>query len=82
MSAPSSEDLLVGLVALALVPLVALRAWRGLRDGRLPIYRSYLEREENRSKFTVLLGLHLLALILVVLVAADLLLGLGLREAL
>jgi hypothetical protein len=82
MSAPSSEDLLVGLVALALVPLVALRAWRGLRDGRLPIYRSYLEREQSRSKFAVLLGLHVLTLLLVALVAADLLLGLGMRERL
>jgi hypothetical protein len=82
MSWPRSEDLLVGLVALALVPLAARRVWRGLREGRLPIYRSYLSRDENRSKFAVLLVLHALTLVLVALVAADLLLGLGLREKL
>jgi hypothetical protein len=82
MSWPRSEDLLVGLIALALVPLAARRVWRGLREGRLPIYRSYLIRDENRSKFAVLLVLHALTLVLVALVAADLLLGLGLREKL
>jgi hypothetical protein len=82
MSRPSSEDLLVGLIALALVPLAARRLWGGLRHGRLPVYRSYLDREESRSKFMVLLALHGLTLVLVALVAADLLLGLGLRERL
>ena len=76
---PASEHLLVGLVALALLPLIALRVWRGLRDGRLPVYRTYLTREENAGKFTFLLILHALSFIVVAVVAADLLLGLGLR---
>jgi hypothetical protein len=41
------ENLLVGLVALALLPLIGLRIWRGVRDGRLPVYRAYLRREES-----------------------------------
>jgi hypothetical protein len=80
MSGPSAEDLLVGLVALAMMPLVARRIWRGMREGRLPIYRSYLSRDESRSRFAVLLALHVATLVLVTAVAADLLLGLGLRD--
>ena len=76
----SGEQLLVGLVALALVPLIALRVWRGLREGRLPVYRTYLDRDEDRSKFMALLGIHLVSLALVAFIAADLLLGLGFKE--
>jgi len=74
-----SEDILVGLLALALLPLIGWRIVRGLRDGRLPLYRTYLVREEDKAKFAVLLGLHGLSFILIGAVAADLLLGLGLR---
>jgi len=77
-----AEELLVGLIALALAPLIGWRIVRGLRDRRLPIYRTYLNRDDSRSKFGVLLALHLLSLLLVVLVAADLLAGLGLRDML
>lgn len=73
------EDLVVGLVALALLPLIALRIWRGLRDGRLPVYRTYLTRQENAGKFAFLLTLHALSFVVIALVAADLLFGLGLR---
>jgi len=77
-----SDNLLVGLVALALVPLIGLRVLRGLKDGRLPVYRTYLSREESGSRFAVLMGLHILSLLVVGLVAADLLLNLGLRSLL
>ena len=74
-----NEELLVGLVALLLAPLIALRIARGLREGRLPLYRTYLYRENDRAKFGFLLGLHLLSLLLIIFVAADLLLGLDLK---
>jgi hypothetical protein len=77
-----SEDLLVGAIALALLPLIAMRIRRGLREGRLPLYRSYLERSQSGSKFGVLLGLHALSFVLVALIAADLIFQLGLKEAL
>jgi hypothetical protein len=77
-----NEDFLVGLFALALVPLIGMRILRGLREGRVPVYRTYLQRDENRAKFNVLLIIHALSLVLVAVVAADLLLGLGLRHAL
>ncbi|HEY0011595.1 MAG TPA: hypothetical protein VGB79_01940 [Allosphingosinicella sp.] len=76
------EDLIVGLFALALVPLIAMRIARGLREGRMPVYKTYLSREENGAKFAVLLTLHALSLVLIAVIAADLLLGLGLRDAL
>jgi len=76
------ENLVVGLVALALLPIIGWRILRGLKGGQLPVYRTRLQREESGSKFAVLLGLHALAFLLIALVAADLLFGLGLRERL
>lgn len=73
------EDLFVGLVGVALLPVIAWRIRRGLREGRLPLYRTYVSREEAGSRFGLLLGLHVLSFVLVAVVAADLLLGLGLR---
>lgn len=77
-----SEDLLFGAVALVLVPLIGLRILRGLRDGELPLYRTRLGRDAGAARFNLLLALHVLSLLLVALVAADLLLGLGIRERL
>ena len=85
MGMPSTfagEDLFVGLVALALVPLIGLRLWRGVREGRLPLYRSYVTREAGKARFGFLLALHALSLVLVAGIAADLLFNLGLGEAL
>ena len=76
----ASEDLVVGLVALALLPLIGLRIRRGLSDGRLPLYRTYLSRADSAAKFNALLALHALSFLLIAIVAADLLLGLGLRS--
>ena len=80
MSPDGPGDLLVGTIALAVVLLIAMRIRRGLRDGRLPIYRTYVERGEQPGRFKVMLILHALSLVVVAIVAADLLLGLGLRE--
>ncbi len=77
-----SEDVLVGSIGLVLLPLIAMRIVRGVREGRLPLYRSYVNRSEDRSKFAVLLGIHVLTFFLVAAIAADLLLGLDLKEAL
>ena len=75
-------DLLVGLVGLALIPLIGLRLWRGLRDGRLPLYRTYVSRSDGQGKFALLLAVHAFSLVLVAAIAADLLLNLGIREKL
>ena len=76
------ENLFVGLVALALLPVIGLRIWRGIRYGQLPLYRTRFDRSEGIAKFNVLLGLHVLVMLLVGVIAVDLLLGLGLRERL
>jgi len=75
-------DFLVGLVALALLPLIGLRLYRGLRDGRMPVYRARIVREDHAGKFWLLFTVHSASLIVVALVAAELLLGLSLRERL
>ena len=77
---PPGEDLLVGLICLALVPVIALRIRRGLRSGRLPVYRTCLDRDDRPGKFYALLIIHALSLVLVAFIAADLLLGLGFRS--
>ena len=43
----SPEDHSSACVALALLPLIGWRIVRGLRDGRLPLYRTYVTREES-----------------------------------
>ena len=79
----NGENILVGLVALALVPVIGWRIWRGIRYGQLPLYRTRLDRAEaGAAKFNVLLGLHVLVMLLIAVVAVDLLLGLGLKERL
>ena len=78
----AGEDLLVGLIALALLPMIAWRVRRGLSEGRLPLYRTYVSRDEAGSKFGLLLALHALSFVLVAVIAADLLFRLGLKEAL
>jgi hypothetical protein len=77
-----SEDLLVGAIGLALLPMIAWRIRRGLKEGRLPLYRTYVSREEAGSRFGLLLALHALSFVLVAVIAADLLFQLGLKEAL
>lgn len=76
------EDLIVGLIALAVAPFIALRIARGLGEGQLPLYRVRVGREIGTARFNFLLGLHVLSLLLILVIAADLLLGLGIRERL
>ena len=76
------DDLVMGGLALLLVPLIGWRIYRGLRTGRLPLYRTSIDRGAGGGRFELLLVLHLLSLLLVSVVAADHLLGLGLRERL
>ena len=57
-----------------------MRIVRGVRTGRLPLYRTYFERESGPAKFNFLLALHAISMIAIMAVAADLLFNLGLRE--
>ena len=76
------EDLLVGLIAVGLLPLIARRIRRGLKEGRLPLYRTYVDLHEAGSKFGLLLALHGTSFVVVAAIAADLLFQRGLKEAL
>jgi hypothetical protein len=80
MSPASTEDFLVGLIGLVLLPLIAWRIIRGVRSGRLAVYRTYMTRQESGAKFNALLALHALSFVLVALMAADLLFNLGFRS--
>ena len=77
-----SEEFLVGAIGLVLLPLIAVRVVRGLKEGRLPVYRTYLTREENAAKFNVLLAVHALSFLVIAAIAADLLFGLNLKDTL
>jgi hypothetical protein len=81
MTLAPSGDLLVGLVALALVPAIAWRIRRGLRDGRLPAYRTYVNREEDPRRFRTLLVLHGLSLLIMAAASARLLAGLDIGSS-
>lgn len=74
-----SVDTLVGLIALLLVPWLIWTMRRGLREGRLPIARSYVHRAERPGAFHFMLALYLAILVTVTMIAADLLFGLNLR---
>jgi hypothetical protein len=76
------EDLLGGLFALALLPVIGWRIWDGVRHGRLSLYRAPVARSDGAAKFTVLLVLHVLVFLLVAAMAAEFLIGIGLRRAL
>ena len=69
-------------MALALVPVIAARIARGVRDGELPLYRTRFDRADGETKFRLLLGLHGLSLVLMLTIAAELLFDLGLGERL
>lgn len=81
MTTSLSEDLLVGLVALGLVPWTVWTVIRGLRQERLPIGRAYVGRD-RRGAFHVLLAFYLLAGLMAAVIAVDLLFGISIRQAL
>jgi hypothetical protein len=67
-----SEELLVGLIGLGLIPWIGWIVRRGLRLGMLPIGRAYVRRDERRGAFNVLLGLYFAAALLVAFISLDL----------
>ena len=71
MTTSLSEEHLVGLVALGVIPWIGLTLRRGLRDGRLPIGRTYVIRGERPSVFAVLAALYVGAAILMAWISYD-----------
>ena len=71
-----SENVLVGLIAAAVVPWIGWTLARGLREGRLPIGRAYVRRDERQGPFNLLLAFYVVAALMAAVIALDLLFGL------
>ena len=59
--AMSSENLLVGLIGLGLVPWIAWTLRRGVASGRLPIGRGHVAHAERPGAFAALLVAYVFA---------------------
>jgi hypothetical protein len=76
----SGENIFVGIVALLGAAVLGWRVFGALRTGEVPVYRSRLNRKEAGSaKFYALVALNGLATVALLVIAADLLLGLAWR---
>jgi hypothetical protein len=73
-----SEEGLVGLVALGVIPWIVWTLRRGLREDRLPIGRAHIHRSERPGVFTALIVFYVAAALLMAMIAFDLLLGINL----
>jgi hypothetical protein len=83
MNISRSEDLLVGIIAAAVVvPWTTWIVARGLRDGRLPIGRGHVRRDERAGPYWVLLSFYAAAALTAVFISLDLLFGPTFRKLL
>ena len=74
------EDMLVGALCLLMTLFNAWRIWSALQKDEVPLYRKRLRRAETApAKFAAAVALNVALTALLLLIAADLLLGLGLR---
>ena len=72
MTISLSENLLVALVSLGLVPWIIWTVRRGLHSGMLPIGRAYVRRDERPQAFNILLWIYGALALLAVYIAFDL----------
>ena len=72
MTISLSENLLVALVSLGLVPWIIWTVRRGLRSGMLPIGRTHVRRDERPSAFNMLVWIYASVALLAVYIAYDL----------
>jgi uncharacterized membrane protein len=77
MTTSRSEDVLVAIIGLGLVPWIGWTIRRGLQSGRLPIGRAYVRREERRGAFNALLAFYSIAALGAAFISFDLLFGLS-----
>ncbi|HEX8225080.1 MAG TPA: hypothetical protein VF605_14775 [Allosphingosinicella sp.] len=75
MTTSRSEELLVGFIALGVVPWAIWTIRRGLQRGMLPIGRSYVRRDERAGAFGALLAFYAGAACAMAFIALDLLFG-------
>jgi len=72
MTISLSENLLVAIVSLGLVPWIIWTVRRGLRSGMLPIGGTHVRRDERPAAFNMLLWVYALVALLAVFIAFDL----------
>ena len=76
-----NEHMLVGVFALLGAAALAWRVVGAIRTGEVPLYRKRLKRAEaGAAKFNALVALNALMMVGLIVIAADLILGLGLRR--
>ena len=76
----SGENALVGIMALLAAAALALRVVQAVRTGQVPLYRTRVTRAEaGAAKFNLLVALNVVVMAGLIVIAADLLLGVGLR---
>ena len=74
------EEMLVGIVALVLALVVGWRIRTAMREGVVPLYKVRKSRSEmGEARFMTLVFLNVAAALLLTVIAADLILDLGLR---
>jgi hypothetical protein len=74
------EEMLVGALCLVLALVNAWRLWSALRQGEIPLYRTRLRRADmGGAKFGAAVAVNFAFLAVLLVIAADLMLGLGLR---
>ncbi|WP_205481198.1 hypothetical protein [Sphingomonas arenae] len=75
-----AEELFVGAVCVVLALLLLRRIALALRSGEIPLYRTRLNRAEaGDARFWTLVAINAGLFVLLFVIAADLLLGLGFR---
>ena len=75
-----AEELFVGAICIVLALLLLRRIGQALRTGEIPLYRTRLTRAEaGGARFFTLVAINAGLFVLLFVIAADLLLGLGFR---
>ena len=71
-----SDETLVGIISLAVVPWIVWILVRAVRDARLPIGKSHILRAERPGAFGTLFALYVAAALGMTFIGLDLLVGL------
>jgi di/tricarboxylate transporter len=76
-----SEETLVGIIVLALIPWIGWTIFRGIKRESLPLGRSYVRRDRPAA-FGIMLTFYLLAAVVAAWISLDLLFHINLRTLL
>ena len=75
-----AEELFIGAVCVVLALLLLRRLGGALRTGEIPLYRTRLDRADaGEARFWAVMAINAGLFVLLFVIAADLLLGLGFR---